>query len=775
MRPGDALTAIAQSAPNGSALAIALATIAGGAGSGAFRAVVDPQLAGALPSGEVAVGAAVDPQGRRAMFVENHVILRETKPGALQSFIERRRGRLLNTLRIAARNARGAPRTDVPPAIFHVLSVDPGSVDPSNFEVLVERFAQLQGTWRYSSENSLRLAALVAEEVAAGNMVFTNDVGQYDAIPASNEGVNDAFQQNWLNPMTAMPPATRAGQAMAMAEILLKPFPPKDTPKIKTALIDGGFANPADWSAPGPPPAMDYGMPFGSIPQCSINIVGSVTCGGGTAAGSNPLSCADGAPCPWHGTGSFSAAGGKLNNGYGAGALGSRVVSPIFIKLPSPPTMIAQAAAVDQSVSQGAQVINISMGTDCIQIGLNWCNPSVYVVLGGICAAVSWSPVGILSCAAISVLVAMVENESALDAAITSADGPGSPGSGTVVVASAGNDGKDVGEVHRVPCALDRVICVGALEGGSSAPFIKRLEKSNFGDLVNVWGPGALVSISPRPSDPLPTLGFPALPTSSGTSIAAPFVAGSVAVARALAPKLSSMQLRDVLAGSNCRSGGTARVAGVPCAVTGDALIDKTGYLDGLELVRLARAKAGRPSLGLCTGGFDADEAGTANDKWTTAVPMTPLSTATPLIASKYPVTGNGDLSIHALLNPAGVDQDWYGVTITPRCPATAWLTEVVVSLADPSLGVLLVEVYQESADPLVAPVEMPSELRCSPWTGGTTFCSNEITKWVVLRSDTRYFVKVLPRSVDNTNCYSNVSARLIRRRTPPRDNPSCP
>src|SRR5262245_2546942 len=764
--PGDAVIVLARNVANGSPLAIGVGTISGGSGSGRFRAIVDPQVAPPSRQRAVPVGAIVDPQGHRATLVEDHVIFRETKPGGLQAFLTRRGGQVLHTLTVPAHDSQPGPRAE--PSIFHVVKVDLSTVDSSNFELLVERFTSLEGTWRYSSENSLRLVAMVAQELAAGNMIFTDDVGSLQARPISNEGLNDAFLQKWFDLTIPSPPAVRLSEAMALAEILLKPTP--TTPKIMTAFIDGGFAQDGDFPlAPEPSGMLDYGMKFGVIPGCQIDSIGIDSCGAGMGGGPNAGTCG-GMDCPWHGTEVFSAAGAQLNNTYGAAGVGWRAVSPVFMRLADEQTLMAQASAVTKSVDLGAKVINMSLSADCIRYGVNWCDPFIASLFGGFfCALVDFAYPGLrLPCAVIVTLATLLENETALEKAIEDAEKKGA-----VVVAAAGNadlsSGEvpvDVSDVHRVPCILKYVICVGALNSGSTAPFILRAPFSGFGDFVNVWAPGTFLAISPTPDRPLPTVLNPNLPVTSGTSVATPIVSGSLALARALAPGLMPAQIRKLLADSNCKTGGTGRVAGADCKITGDPEIDTKGYLDALELVRRARTEAGRPSLGLCTGGFGSDERGAANCPPAKGVGVAAL----PGLAgfdTAYSLLADGDLVVHALRNPIELDDDWYKITMEPRCPATAFVATVTVPVPDPSLGSLIVNVF--SSESLV-PVPIISV--CSPVT--SSWCLDRIDTTLILQSDATYFVQVTARNFTQTNCYSRIKVRLHNLVTP-NPNAICP
>lgn len=95
----------------------------------------------------------------------------------------------------------------------------------------------------------------------------------------------------------------------------------------------------------------------------------------------------------------------------------------------------------------------------------------------------------------------------------------------SVVVASAGNDGSSR---PAYPAALPGVVAVGALDGNERAGF------SNFGPWVDACAPGADVTSTFFDFDDAAVEGFPAQhfrgwATWSGTSFAAPLVAGAIA------------------------------------------------------------------------------------------------------------------------------------------------------------------------------------------------------------------------------------------------------
>ena len=222
----------------------------------------------------------------------------------------------------------------------------------------------------------------------------------------------------------------------------------------------------------------------------------------------NKMVCTGGSPCPWHGTNVASAAAGVLDNGIGAAGSGGQVADVLMIHLDG--GLFSALDAVYQAADAGAKVINISSGYE-------------------LDATVSFFN---------------IPYEDATQTAMER---------GAVVVASAGNDGRDVDaedcfvvcweEEWIAPCENDPVICVGGINQDGT-----RNAKSNFGREwcgnaqdcdVDIFAPWAVV-VGPDPDHANPW-------TDGGTSFSSPFVAGVLAMIIAADPNISPAGAKQAL------------------------------------------------------------------------------------------------------------------------------------------------------------------------------------------------------------------------------------
>jgi hypothetical protein len=222
----------------------------------------------------------------------------------------------------------------------------------------------------------------------------------------------------------------------------------------------------------------------------------------------NAMKCTGGKDCPWHGTEVASTAAGVVDNGLGAAGSGGQVADLAMIHIG--PTMFDAINAIYDALDADAKVINISSGYE------------------------------------LDATVSMfnIPYEDATQTAFER---------GALVVAAAGNDGRDVDaedcfvvcweEEWIAPCENDPVICVGGIDEGG-----QRSAKSNYGREwcgnaqdcdVDIFAP-MQVWVGPHGSNPNPH-------QTSGTSFSSPYVAGVLAMIMAADPNISPAGAKQAL------------------------------------------------------------------------------------------------------------------------------------------------------------------------------------------------------------------------------------
>jgi subtilisin family serine protease len=212
----------------------------------------------------------------------------------------------------------------------------------------------------------------------------------------------------------------------------------------------------------------------------------------------------------YHGTKCVSMAAARMDNRFGFAGTGAPVTYPLIFRHDG--SFFQMEWAVRTAVAWGAQVVNISSS-----------GQSQY----------HYNEVEAL--------------DEALDLAFDS---------GVAVVVSAGNDGEDIGGNDLIDwpaeCGSDgkRPIVVGAIDLGSKRAV--RTEDgyewgSNFGSPLTLWAPGGpelSILTTPTPTDP-------DISYFEGTSCAAPYAAGVVAMMKALNPGLGPDEIKNILAATS--------------------------------------------------------------------------------------------------------------------------------------------------------------------------------------------------------------------------------
>jgi hypothetical protein len=319
------------------------------------------------------------------------------------------------------------------------------------------------------------------------------------------------------------------------------------------------------------------------------------------------------------------------------------------------------------------------------------------------------------------------------------------------------NLGDDVNDIEYEPCTLKNVICVSGIN-----PDTNLTRAFAKGDSIFLYAPAVGTVAMQAPDQTLPPGSPP--PPFSGTSAATPIVSASLAIALSINPLLTTGQARKLLSDSTCKTSHAMRMDGTACSPSKDPDVDKAGYLDLLELVRLARVSAGKTPLLACTGGWDAEEAGD-NDTFTRALPLPDLSSvahATTEFVPKKP-----DLSIHSIRKiPGSSDEDWYVVKFKQPLPgpggtAQGFVAKFSLKVEDSSLATLLLEVQRGCAHSAFPQPLPPGDILSSQDSSG----SGEASVEARLRSDVRYFIHVFGRigfvNTSRGNCYSHVRVEV--------------
>jgi subtilisin family serine protease len=388
-----------------------------------------------------------------------------------------------------------------------------------------------------------------------------------EGFTAAGTGFVNAFDLPYLNGAgAARVGVTNAWHLLKAAGILDSDNFAVAPSRMTLAVVDQGFHDAVDLRNP-----VHNGAP--------VNTAGTRNCGG--------------SPCPWHGSNVAEIMAARLGNVRAvAGPAGPVADSVILQSLDGYESwsLLGWIAGVADSVTGGPRVANMSF---------SYSVPFLWI----------WST------AIYDVGIATLE------------------GAGTLVVAAAGNDGIDIDAImcpgsqlsdcqetmRRIPCELKGVVCVGAIGNndvlitGFSAVGAVPGTAGQDGDTVDIYAPGVSILSG---ADPVSTTGpliDAPVQTVSGTSEAAPLVAGVAALIAAADPTLTVDELRDRLL-----LNASTNEADLPPGMTPDPLLVRwlnaerpvqftlrqrfqgTDFAPRVELVT-PRAGVGIPLVGLGT------------------------------------------------------------------------------------------------------------------------------------------------------------------------------
>ncbi len=446
------------------------------------------------------VAALTDLSGTPAYFVQDEVRVRTDDPAVLAAFLARWDGEVVRTFDPEKFGLDGPPT--------HLARIATRLTDTSRMSADLQAIhPNVRSELRFANAAGMDLVAAAARERREGltvdlNWVFTpTDIpggwtreapngSDLDGDAGPDSYSRDAFRW-WTH--TSIFAGTGASQ---MPDWPVYPHQVSgawqylnrvgvDTSRVRVAFIDGGFM------------ANDPDMPADQIARS--------TDGSNPLGTQNPAQCG-GNPCPWHGTGVVQTAAATIDDDLGTAGTGGQVIQPITIHTPLDSDSVLLAVAMAQN--DGARVINMSFGNRI---------PA---------ASVAFS-------------------ETLNDATASAASAQ------VVLIAAAGNGGEDVDEedcfggsfcweaAWHSPCENEGVICVGGLAHGG----IYLHPSSNYGsEEVDIFAPFR-VNSGARPANPNGSVGT----RFTGTSAAAPYVAGVAAMMFAARPLFQAADLTNAL------------------------------------------------------------------------------------------------------------------------------------------------------------------------------------------------------------------------------------
>ncbi len=561
----------------------------------AFDYIIDPETRPVMDGvqdsegGFIPLGAVMNPNGVMEQFAVNQVVIHPVNDDELASFLNKYNGVLIATDDIPQIPPETVPPDrirDIPPLGYKLIRVDLTTVDTTGF-VSDMKWIGANGLFRFSSEDAIRLMALVARESVSGRTVSPDFLllpdshdcvmnqtqehqfeitggGTCNPICPDGDGICDAGGEacgfldafddantNAINDMPWFHPVTDNDIGVTRAWQYLD-FLHLNAPGTGLAVIDGGFFIGAGTAA-----SADFNVQVIDLNNIdnsrttALNRVNAVQCGG--------------TPCFFHGTQVVSTAAAAINNQFGAVGTGSQVISQLLLYQFN--GLISDAwRGVDLAVAAGANVINMSIGGACDF----WC-----MAFGG---------------------------GDGISGALRRAKDLG-----VMAVAAAGNAGTNLNNSHVIPCEAAGSLCVGAIGTNRNRAVFTTTSSSNFGGGVGVWAPGIRILTSPVPGGVTNDQGLPVSndqigPFFGGTSAAAPFVSGVVAMMQMANADL--LNPRDPQSG---RSGpdiirdilrGNITVGGVPGALnpSTDATVTP-GFINAFGAVATAAALAGHPLM----------------------------------------------------------------------------------------------------------------------------------------------------------------------------------
>ncbi|HSJ26486.1 MAG TPA: S8 family serine peptidase [Longimicrobiales bacterium] len=474
---------------------------------------VAPTVAGIRGGPARPLARFVSTTGRVVDFVANELYLMTDDAGARDAFLGRWGGTILLTLDFHSIGATTPP--------VYLVQIDPSGADVDG---LAERWAAsagLNGENYVSSTAGLQLLAAAVEEAAdRGLKVGMNfmlesaaysDRSTTDGLSATMTAPDgspyspNAFTWPYMN--RGSPQNIGTAEAWRVMDAM-----GRFANRVRIGVADGGF------------------RPNDDFPDV-WSIAGALR-----TPNPDPGNCgSDGPPtlgCVWHGTNVVMAGMAQADNGFGAAGPAGPVAEAVLLQSPSMDFIAFMEYILDHiptALGSGNRIINISASS---ALPSEWCLLAV---------------VGLPLC----------ETLHGITSAFRAA--------GILVVAAAGNNGHDV-DMTRVfgvwpfefteesdliiPCELTTVLCVGGLGWNGTG----KHGSSNWGsdrtslNTVRMFGPFDVWSVADAvAADEMNTTPNGDAGIISGTSYAAPYVAGVAGLVWAANPGLHATQVEQLL------------------------------------------------------------------------------------------------------------------------------------------------------------------------------------------------------------------------------------
>lgn len=446
------------------------------------------------------VGSMISPTGERHEMVMNEVIFHPKDTKEIEEFLSRYEGVILHdgTPTLLPENQKEG---ELPASSgSYLIQINSDTSELDDFELNMNNTGA-RGHFVFSSEHMARLFALLAREFGRGispNMLVYPVTSPEH--PDNSGGFLDAETWWWMteddDPSTPGEDGLSVGVTHAWQYIQLQGLPPSGpwTPPY-IAIIDSGYALDQTTGAP-LNNNQDYDFPL----LTQIDLVDY----DGLVGGASSIPCSGGSSCPWHGTGAFGVSLARHSNQYGGAGTSGNIARAMLIRYDG--TFFSVADGIVTAALNGASVISLSLGGGCD-------------VWEWVCT------------------LPPDDFKTTLQNAVWLANTYGA-----VVLAAAGNDGVDLATKQVYPCELDGVICVGSVNQAKNNVY-------NFGPTVDIWAPTSVYStVSPLSAmTDADTVGADELYLFGGTSASTPFVAGIVAMMKALNPGMYWDQVQSIL------------------------------------------------------------------------------------------------------------------------------------------------------------------------------------------------------------------------------------